>query len=184
MASINRAKNYLTYLMAILISGAFALMGRPAPSWAEEVKIDRNAKVFEEVFRVAQADSGIDARTQVTNPGIDARTQVTNPGIDARTQVTNPGLDARTQVTNPAAFSGRSTVWSNAVTVIAPQTITQQVLEQLNAVYITTMHGLYDKLQNDPQSLTVEELALIRANANAIEIENIKQSLSGGGNAQ
>jgi len=46
MATINRAKNWLTYLLALFIAGTFSLFGRITPTWAEDVKRDHNATIF------------------------------------------------------------------------------------------------------------------------------------------
>lgn len=50
MAPIRRARHYITYLAALLISGFFSLLGRPAPSWAEEARGEHSAKVFHETL--------------------------------------------------------------------------------------------------------------------------------------
>lgn len=46
MATIRRARGYFIYIVAILISAAFALFGRVGPGWAKEAKTDHSAKVF------------------------------------------------------------------------------------------------------------------------------------------
>lgn len=51
MAPIRRAKSYLVYLIALLISAVFSLFGRHAPVWAQEVSADRNAKVFRDTMQ-------------------------------------------------------------------------------------------------------------------------------------
>lgn len=49
MAPIRKAKSYVTYLIAILISGLFSLIRQPLPAWAEEAKTDHR-------FLIAQAE--------------------------------------------------------------------------------------------------------------------------------
>ncbi|MCE9624201.1 MAG: hypothetical protein K8R69_01920 [Deltaproteobacteria bacterium] len=64
MATVRKARGYLLYLIALLASGLLGVLGRHSPVWAEEVKRDYNAKVFNESFRVAANTS---QSTTVTN---------------------------------------------------------------------------------------------------------------------
>jgi hypothetical protein len=50
MSTIRRANHYVTYLIALVLSGAFSLLGRPGPAWAQEIKAEHNAKVFQQLY--------------------------------------------------------------------------------------------------------------------------------------
>lgn len=63
MTTIRKATGYITYLSALLIAGLFSIMGRSAPSWAEDAQANYNSHIFNERFRVAQ-----NSTTTTTNP--------------------------------------------------------------------------------------------------------------------
>jgi len=61
MATVNRAKSFLIYLIAISISAVFSFVGRSSPAWAEVVTTKQNAKIFQERFSDAQGPQGQNA---------------------------------------------------------------------------------------------------------------------------
>lgn len=50
MATINRARNYLVYVLAIMISATFSLFGKTS-GWAQNVTAQQNAKVFQQTVQ-------------------------------------------------------------------------------------------------------------------------------------
>lgn len=50
MTTIRRANHYVSYFIALVISGLFSLAGRPGPAWAEERKAEHNAQVFQQLY--------------------------------------------------------------------------------------------------------------------------------------
>ncbi len=76
MATIRRARGYLFYLFAILISGFLGLFGRSGPTWAQEAKREYNSRMFNEEFRVAAAQS----ETRYKSAKIGGNSQIISTG--------------------------------------------------------------------------------------------------------
>ncbi len=61
MATVKRTARWFHYLLALMVTGSFSLVGRSAPSWAQEIKRDHSATVFQtEIQRAAQRGSDVD----------------------------------------------------------------------------------------------------------------------------
>ncbi len=177
MATVTRAKNFLIYLIALTLSALFSLFGRPAPSWADEVKSDYSARVFEEVFRVAQ---GTTTQGPIDRRFIDTGTGTTTQGPIDRRFIDTGTPDSRK---GPAWFPGgfffgsisqmpqlnslQSRMWTTI------PNISQENIELLNNRMTIELTAIHDKLLANPNNLTLEELALFRANLNAVLLQQL-----------
>lgn len=95
MTQVRRVKNYFVYLVALAISGLFSLLGRSAPTWAEETTAQRNATVFHQTIQVAQQGS-VQNRLQRPAPGIERDIKLNTSNIErpADSRVTYMDMNA------------------------------------------------------------------------------------------
>lgn len=55
MPTIIKAKNQVSYFIAIVVSALFSFFGKGGPAWATDITREKDAKVFNELYRVAAA---------------------------------------------------------------------------------------------------------------------------------
>lgn len=163
MAPIRRAHRYFIYLAALLISGFFSLLGRPAPSWAQEVKSEHSAKVFNEMFQVAQALGPV-LREGRARPGV---------GVERGTHVHPPGEERGVFPTGPFKPGEERGVFPTGPfkpgEESAISTANQQVNEALESINL--------KLKNPRETLTPDEYGLLIGVQNAAALDELSNQL-------
>lgn len=152
MAPIRRARHYVTYLMALFISGLFSLVGRHAPAWAQDVRSQQSAKIFSEVLQ------GNQASVQKKPTGTSTAAQTEQLG-DSRALkiIPEPG--------NINEREGRSATLNPELTPEA----NQQVNETMNRIEL--------KLRNK-EALTSEEFSLLAGVQNTARLNDIYMQLN------
>ena len=155
MAPIRKAKGYLVYLMALVISAIFSWFGRPGPTWAEDVKQEHSAKIFQdtyrqETYRIAQTQTNTGDR-YVYNSPTTTRDTVYRPSNE---NIYGKGADLGIQL-NPAVEKEilEHTVTNTTVNYFqSPDTANTEITQAIDAINL--------KIQNK-QELTALEKAFI-----------------------
>jgi hypothetical protein len=98
MATVKRAKGWFIYVMALFVSGVFSIIGRHTPAWAEDLKQEHHAKIFNEQYRVAQATKP--ANSQIYQTGVRAMFP------DPPSSTSNTGIRAMFPPDSPAGIRG------------------------------------------------------------------------------
>lgn len=143
MATIKRAHSYLTYILAIATVGFFSIFGRSGPSWAEEVKSDRKAEAFHEVFQVA--DSTVYSTSATAQ---DTRGKAVNIAFDGR----YVGLDSLTPEREVSVHRQLSTTLQNIdLKLQKDQELTPGELAFLNSI---SLNGQIEDLKEQIRILS------------------------------
>ncbi|HSA59988.1 MAG TPA: hypothetical protein VLJ37_09935 [bacterium] len=200
MAPIRKAKGYVTYLMALLITGLFGLFHKAPPAWAEDVKVDHNAQVFSSAYKgaiqVAEnkgswTDRLGDSKTLIyskpptgermtfppeATPGADRMTfpPEATPGADRMTfpPEATPGADRMTFPPEATPGADRMTFPPEATPGQGGYVLDTKSYAELNA----KLQSIYSRDRNTP--LTTEEMMLLMSVQNAQQDRHLQNQLN------
>lgn len=156
MAPIRKAKSYVIYLTALLISSLFTVFHKTSPAWAEDAKADRNAQIFSTMYKgqtvVAQATTGTTTPSSLSN-------------IKLKPVTVAPPLTAGER--DVPSIVGDQRIMP--LTPLSPEKANDSVNEALNSIYL--------KLgRNEP--LTMEENALIMSAETAHQYKDLQNQIT------